>query len=402
MSTGDSKLNFRLSPSNKSAKSFDNLNANSGSRAINSVADSMRTNAMTDDECGDMRQTNAKNVNEFPFGDISFRFDELKNGNHGNNNNGGGGGGGNSARMDSDDFNYKMVRSNGNHRNIEYGKMGNGNGNGAGLHHPNRNQETSSNQMPAALAAMNNAIAQLSASSAPHHEYENVIGTDATDANAYRSMVRRSVHSDAKSTFLGLTNSNENGSSNKNEATSVVNVEMPPKKSYDVSEKVTNADIEEFEPLLGTSDPTKIMCATTRTSASNVQYQNVPSNSVCFVTNAAKMRHIECSECGKIRCDEVISSSSKWENERDQYCRCKSIDSSPTSTSGTGGGTSTMSSAGIDSPTCSSTSMKSAKPITLDNSSFRMSQSLSQVNCCRFFIFVYIFLHFLKAVQCNS
>lgn len=393
MSTSDSKLNYRLSPPNKTTKSFDNLNANNGSRTINSSANLKRTNAMTDDECDDVRQTNGKNVNEFPFGDISFRFDELKNGHSTaptttmNNNSG------NSARMDSDDFNYKMVRSNGNnHCGIEYGIMGNSNG--AGLHHQHRNNEmssSSSNRMPAAIVAMNNAIAQLSAPA--HHEYENVDGDD-TDTNAYRSIAGKPVHSDAKSTFLGL---NSNSSSNKYDATSFVSVETQPRKSYNdddgeddaISENVISEDVVEFEPLLDTSETNKVTIATTRTPASAVQYQNVPSNSVCFVANAAKSRPIECSECGKICCDEMYSgSSSKWENERDQYCRCNGINSSPTSTSGgSGGAGGTMSSAGIDSPTCS-TSMKSAKPITLDNStSFRMSQSLSQVTKCFNFIF---------------
>lgn len=367
MSTSDSKLNFRLSPSNKSAKSVDTLNANNGPRVINSPADSKRTNAMTDDECGDVRQTNGKNANEFPFGDISFRFDELKNGhgNHATINSG------SSARMDSDDFNYKMVRANGSHRK-EYGNMGTGNG--AELHHhQSRNQDT--NRMPAAIAAMNNAIAQLSVPAGTHHEYENVTGSDATDNNAHRSSLRKSVHSDAKSTFLGLTSPNTNGSSNKNG----VDDESHPKRAFDERENVTSVDAEEFAPLLDSTSSAKITTATTRTPASIGQYENVPSNSVCFATNSAKMRAAECDECGgKIRGDEAISSS-KWENERDQYCRCKSSSASPTSTSGGGG---TMSSAGIDSPTCSNTSMKSAKPITLDNStSFRMSQSLSQVNC---------------------
>lgn len=363
MSTNDSKLNFRLSPSNKTAKSNDNLNANNGSRPINFAADSKRMNAMTDDDSDDVRQTNGKNVNEFPFGDISFRFDELKNCQSNqtaiNNNSG------NSVRMDSDDFNYKMVRTNGNHRNIEYGNMGNGNG--VGLPHQNRNKETyttSSNQMPAAIVAMNNAIAQLSA--APHHEYENVDDNDATDTNAYRSIAGKPVHSDAKSTFLGL----------KSNIESIVSVETQPN---DDSENVTSADVEEFEPLLDSLESNRFTSAVTQTPTSAAQYQNVPNNSVCFVKNAAKSRPIECSECGKICSDDVISSS-KWENERDQYCRCNGINASPTSTSG-----GTMSSAGIDSPTCS-TSMKSAKPITLDNStSFRMSQSLSQVKC---FVFV--------------
>lgn len=372
MSTNDSKLNFRLSPSNKTAtKTYDNLNANGGSRTINSA------NAMTDDDSGDVRQTNGKNVNEFPFGDISFRFDELQNC-HGNQtaiNSG------NSARMDSDDFNYKMVRSNGNHRNIEYGNMGNGNG--TGLHHQHRTNKdvytTSANQMPAAIAAMNNAIAQLSPPPQPtaaNHEYENVGGVDDTDQSAYRSMAGKPVHSDAKSMFLGL----KNNSANK----SIVCVESPPRQlSDDINENVTSADVEEFEPLLDTAlESNRITCAPTRTPATTNQYQNVPSNSVCFVTNAAKSRGIECSECGKQCCDEVSSNASKWESDRDQHCRCNGINSSPTSTSG-----GTMSSAGIDSPTCS-TSMKSAKPITLDNStSFRMSQSLSQVNFNSIFCF---------------
>lgn len=387
MSTGDSKLNFRLSPtSNKATKSFDHLNANNGSRTINPAA-----NAITDDDSGDVRQTNGKNVNEFPFGDISFRFDELKNCQSNqtpiSNNSG------NSARMDSDDFNYKMVRSNGNHhRNIEYGNMGNGNG--AELHHRNRNNEvytTSSNQMPAAIAAMNNAIAQLSAPAA-HHEYENVDGNDETDTNTYRSMTGKPVHSDAKSTFLGLKNAN---GSNKSDAKSIVSVETPPRQSYDDSDNVTSADVEEFEPLLDALESNKMTSASTRTPAS-VQYQNVPNNSVCFVANAAKVRAIECNECGKICCDEVNGSGgggSKWENERDQYCRCNGINSSPTST--TGG---TMSSAGIESPTCS-TSMKSAKPITLDNStSFRMSQSLSQVRSLCYSSFLFC-VRLVKAVH---
>lgn len=352
-----------MSPSNKTAtKTYDNLNANGGSRTINSA------NAMTDDDSGDVRQTNGKNVNEFPFGDISFRFDELQNCH--SNQTAINSGSGNSARMDSDDFNYKMVRSNGNHRNIEYGN--NGNGNGTGLPHQHRTNKdvytTSANQMPAAIAAMNNAIAQLSPPTDAHHEYENVDGADDTDQSAYRSMAGKPVHSDAKSMFLGLKNNSANRS--------IVCVETPPRQlPDDINENVTSADVEEFEPLLDTAlESNRITCAPTRTPATTNQYQNVPSNSVCFVTNATKARSIECSECGKQCCDEVSSNASKWESDRDQHCRCNGINSSPTSTSG-----GTMSSAGIDSPTCS-TSMKSAKPITLDNStSFRMSQSLSQV-----------------------
>lgn len=375
MSTGDSKLNFRLSPSHKKAKSFDNLNANNSTLAINST-DSKALNAMTDAvNIGDMRQTNGKNANEFPFGDITFRFDELKNCESNNqmsiNNNSG-----NSARMDSDDFNYKMVRSNdsngygdGRHRNnnninLIGTNMGNGNG---GIHHQNRNREmkymSPSDQMPAAIVAMNNAIAQLSA---VHHEYENVSDTDDTDTNAYRSIAGKPVHSDAKSTFLGLKNTNNN----KYYAKSMVDEDTQSNQLYDDSVNVTSADVEEIEPLIDNLDANRI----TRAPSSIVQYQNVPNNSACFVANAmatTKSRGIECSECGKICCDEM---SSKCDNDRDQYCRCQGINSSPTST--TGG---TMIMAGIDSPSCS-TSMKSAKPITLDNStSFRMSQSLSQV-----------------------
>lgn len=207
MSTSDS-INYRLSPNEDTRRplsTYDNLNANHTLTGENITDDNMNNG-----------QTIPGNANEFPFGDISFRFDELR------------------------------------------------------LQQQHQNGQTTTT------------ICQ-------RHEYENVI--------------EKPVHSPAKSRFLGL-----NGD------------------VVDSNGVILGTESMENDPLLDEQNHIQ----TTRT-----QYQNVPNNSVAFMTNTQ-------------------------ENPNE------SLNESITIT-------------GIERSSGTSSPMKSTKSVKLDNSNFRLSQSLSQV-----------------------
>lgn len=234
MSAND-KVNYRNSPysgedSKRPLSTYDNLNANTMTIATIDSIDSRQHD----------EQFTASNINEFPFGDISFRFDELQQSQNQNNTN----------------------------RNIE----------------PRPNDEWP-------------------------HEYENVSG----------SPTPKSVHSAAKSRFLGLNHNN-------------------------LSNTIVDGELQslEDEPLLDQPGVSMIKRA---------HYENVPTNSTSYVMNTRNSDD-ECDGC-----DQEQGKCSKHKSNGVNH---------------------SMNSAGIDPPT-SNAAMKAAKTVTLDNSDFRLNQSLSQV-----------------------
>lgn len=355
------KVKLRMSP-NKELKrplsTYDNLNT------INSTESNLAE---------DHQMVNGQNVNEFPFGEISFRFDELQQNGQSNQ----------SSPVilpnkhrilnssdNNNDTNYKLLQNTFNRNNSQSeNAIENG---------PSHQNQLQQGYTTAASTPQNHMHVMSNGGINAHHQYENVAG----DTVNYTSIAGKPVHSDAKSTFFGLTQ-NINNNLDGNGTTMVNNNQIqlnrnnssgdePNQKTFDDN---GNGESQENEPLINNYNNNNNNNSKISATSRMAQYQNIPNNSACFL---AQSKYGDSDGCQCQFSDEINQC------ESDQFkCNCCQLNDAqqqqqqqqyPLTTAN-----GTIYSTGNDMPSCS-TSMKSAKPITLDTStSFRMSQSLSQV-----------------------
>lgn len=308
------QINFRSSPSNSSPSeiprplsTYDNLND------IKSIVP----------ETESINTMGNKNVNEFPFSGISFRFDELKQ----------------LQQHQQPNASSPQSTSNG-YDNIENNNFNTSNSST----NPNKqyinNINGNSNQMrqghTVTTIAQNHSSASSSSSTTSSSD-----GYRSSNLNFERN---KPVHSPAKSQFFGLHRSDEN--SNRS----------PPKRSQDDRENTgESSTVSDEEPLLHHFS-NKIV-ATTSNHPSTSQYQNVPSISTAYY--------------GQCTCHDGDTSIEIQQYDSEKFKCNYCLNGINVSTSGA-----PNSMANIDIASCST----SSKQITLDTSSnYRMSQSLSQV-----------------------
>lgn len=332
------QVNVRLSPNRETKRplsTYDNLNT------IDATTNSSDSDGISS---ADDRPI-ADNVNGFPFGDISFRFDELQNRQSNqfaahNNNNNRGINSINNNNSDDDDTNYKFPPSNGNHSE-------------------NAPIKNSSHLYPRGHAITVDPMQFPT----QNHQYEDISG----DPDVYRQITGKPVHSDAKSLFLGLTQNggNEDGKSFTHAPVKPLRATQQHIKRLDSSEKTPfedNVDSQEEEPLLDGPSPGR--------QVAYAQYQNVPANSVCF-GGKTRTTVTDCCKCTEITSTEIDQCNG------DEY-KCTYCRSTISQTISTANGT-----INNDLASCStlSASSKATKSVALDNSSsYRKSQALSQVS----------------------
>lgn len=344
MSSND-KINFRSSPSNEIARplsTYDNLNT-TGAHDAKTIVTSAETESN-----GNTSTMENKNVNEFPFSGISFRFDELKQLQQ------------NNASLNGydnlDNNNYKSNVNN-NHNISDNPNKQYNNINGC-------NQMRSTQGHTVTTIAQNHSLSALSSSS----------GSTSSSSDGFRPASlhfddltgnrnsNKPVHSAAKSQFFGLHKSDETGNNSRMAGTS-----NAAKRLQDDRENTgESSTVSDDEPLLNHFSNRIVATTSNHPSSSTSQYQNIPSNSAFFGQNQI----INVNAC---TCSDGDAATEIQQYDSRQTCRnCLRSSTVNESMSGV-----PNSMANIDIASCST----STKQITLDlGSSYRLSQSLSQVH----------------------
>lgn len=363
MSTNE-HVKFRLAPNQEIARplsTYDNLNNDSKMNGIN--------------ECENDSIQRSEHVNEFPFNGISFRFDELKQLNqnttptiHSSN-----------GYDNVNNNNYKLHRNN-NNQNVNNSLHYNGNG---------MNQMRNSQGHTVTTIAQNHSSSSSSASDSSSSSSSSSENSYAHSSLQYANLagnpianrgVNKPVHSAAKSQFLGLHKSNDiepNPNTIEGRVNDLATKPNSEKNSQDERDNESST-VSDEEPLLNNYGNKSAVTGSNRATAST-QYQNVPSNSSCYGQNQID----DANEC-TCTCKDSDRGTEIRQYESDRYkcngCLNRSSGNAPISV---------IPISSMNIPTCSNavdlasctTSMKPAKPTTLDtSSSFRMNQSLSQVN----------------------
>lgn len=326
-----------------------------------------------------------ENVNEFPFSGISFRFDELKQLNqnttptiHSSN-----------GYDNINNNNYKLHRSN--NQNVNNSPHFNGNGvnqirsnQGHTVTTIAQNHSSSSSSPSSSSSTASNSSSSSSSENSYKHssqQYESLAGNPSGNRG-----INKPVHSVAKSQFLGLNKSSDK--TNDNELNTTIECRMndgatkqsvEKNSQYERDNTGESSTVSEEEPLLNGYGGRIATNGLNRTPNS-IQYQNIPSNSSCYGQNQID----DANDC-TCMCNKDIDPGTEirqYESDRYKCNGCLNRNSS-------GAPISVIPITTMNVPTCSktvdlascATSMKSAKPTTLDTSpSFRMNQSsLSQV-----------------------
>lgn len=307
----------------------------------------------------------SEHVNEFPFNGISFRFDELKQLNqnttptiHSSN-----------GYDNVNNNNYKLHRNN-NNQNVNNGLHFNGNGMSQMCGSQGHTVTTIAQNHSSSSSSASDSSSSSSSSSESGYahsslQYANLAGNPIANRG-----INKPVHSAAKSQFLGLHKANDiepNPNTIEDRTNDLATKSNSEKNSQDERDNESST-VSDEEPLLSSNRAT-----------ASTQYQNVPGNSSCYGQNQID----DANEC-TCTCKDSDRGTEIRQYESDRYkcngCLNRNSGSAPISV---------IPISSMNVPTCSNavdlasctTSMKPAKSTTLDtSSSFRMNQSLSQVN----------------------
>lgn len=369
MSTGEN-VKFRSAPNQEIARplsTYDNLNNEPKLNGSNA--------------CENIAIERSEHVNEFPFSGISFRFDELKQLNqnttptiHSSN-----------GYDNINNNNYKLHRNN-NHQNVNNSSHFNGNG----MNQIRSNQghtvtTIAQNHSSSSSSTTSSSSSSSSSENSCKHsslQYANLAGNPIANRG-----VNKPVHSVAKSQFLGLHKTNDK--INDNEPSQIIESrtnggttkQSLEKNSQDERDNNTgeSSTVSEDEPLLNGYNG-RITTTGLNRAPNSTQYQNVPSNSSCYGQNQID----DANECTCMCKEDSDPDTEIRQYDSDRY-KCNGCLNQNLN----GASISVIPISSMNVPTCSktvdlascTTSMKPAKPTTLDtSSSFRMNQSpLSQV-----------------------
>lgn len=366
--SSNEKVMFRSSqpPNQEIARplsTYDNLNNDTKTNGLNG----------NENENGSIERY--ENVNEFPFNGITFRFDELKQLNqntaptiHSSN-----------GYDNVNNNNYKLHRNN-NNQNINNNTHFNGNG----VHQIRSNQGHTVTTIAQNHSSSSSTSSNSSSSSSSENSYKHSSLQYANLADNHSIANRglnKPVHSVAKSQFLGLHKTNDENetidSMNETRTNGTTTKSNGEKMSTDERDNTTDlSTVSDEEPLLNNYS-NRITTAGTNRPVTSTQYQNLPSNSSCYGQNQIDDANCTCKDT------ETATDIRQYENDHYKCNGCLP------STGNTPIGVVPITTMNV--PTCSNTvdltsctaSMKPAKSTALDTSpSFRMSQSLSQVNMC--------------------
>ncbi|XP_055305216.1 homeobox protein 5 isoform X2 [Sitodiplosis mosellana] len=366
MSTGEN-VKFRSTPNQEIARplsTYDNLN------------NEPKMNGTT--ACKNEAIERSEHVNEFPFSGISFRFDELKQPNqnttptiHSSN-----------GYDNINNNNYKLHRNN--NQNVNNSPQFNGN---------DVNQIRSNQVHTVTTIAQNHSSSSSSSSSTTSSS-----SSSSSSENSYKHSSQhyanlagnpianrgnnKPVHSVAKSQFLGLHKTSDDNEPNitiESRTNGGATKQSLEKNSQDERDNTgESSTVSEEEPLLN-SYGGRIATNGLNRTPNSTQYQNVPSNSSCYGQNQID----DANECTCMCKEDSDPGTEIRQYESDRY-KCNGC----LNRNSGGAPISVIPISSMNVPTCSktvdlascATSMKPAKPTTLDtSSSFRLNQSpLSQ------------------------